>query len=231
MNLRRLHAGVMLLLAAEAGCASAGRLGEYDFRDRPVAVVTIAPPHPDVFTGGDFWVGNRTLAEVFVRVAADIIREEEAERARARLDSAVAEVGVAERMSARVLQQGARQLRGRPVASPHDADFEIELRVRRYGIDAENWDDEARFMIDADVFILDAETGRQIWKAHVDEREEVSSGLLGWVVPDAVGSVVTAEQLASLSVADMKRALESLADYCADRMVDKLRRGLEKARG
>jgi hypothetical protein len=43
--------------------------------------------------------------------------------------------------------------------------------------------------------------------------------------------VVTAEQLASLSVADMKRALEGLADYCADRMMEKLRRGLEKARG
>jgi hypothetical protein len=32
-------------------------------------------------------------------------------------------------------------------------------------------------------------------------------------------------------VADMTRALESLADYCADRMIEKLRRGLEKARG
>ena len=42
---------------------------------------------------------------------------------------------------------------------------------------------------------------------------------------------MTAGQLATLSVADMKRAMESLADYCADRMMDKLQAGLDKARG
>jgi hypothetical protein len=81
------------------------------------------------------------------------------------------------------------------------------------------------------VLLLDSDTGREIWKAGVDEDERVSSSTLGWVLPDAVGGMVTAGQLASLSVADMTRALESLADYCADRMIEKLRRGLEKARG
>lgn len=220
-----------LLVLTTSGCASAGRLGEYDFRDRTVAIVTVAPPHPDVFTEGDFRRGEQSVVEVFVRVAADIVREAEAERARARLDSAVAEVNVAHRMSDRVLEQGARQLRARSVKDVGQGDFEIEVRVKRYGIDAESWDDQARFLIDADVFLLDGESGRQIWKAHVDEHQEMSSGLLGWVLPDAVGSAITAGQLASLSVADMRRALESLADYCADRMIDKLRRGLEKARG
>jgi hypothetical protein len=221
-------AGAALLAPA---CASAGHLAEYDFRERPVAVVTVAPPHPDVFTTGDFWLPDRGLFEAVVRVAADIVREAEAERARARLDSAVAVVDVAGRMSGRVLEQGARQLRGRAVQSVQEADFEIELRVQRYGIQADSWDDQARFVIEAEVLLLDGETGREIWTADVDEREQVSSSTLGWALPDAVGGAVTAGQLASLSVAEMVRALESLADYCADRMVEKLRRGLEKARG
>ena len=107
-DLLRAVATVLVTLAG-VGCASAGRLGEYDFRDRPVAVVTIAPPHPDVFTEGEFWLGRRSLAEAIVRVAGEIIREGEAEHARARLDSAVIQVNVAERMSARVLEQGARR--------------------------------------------------------------------------------------------------------------------------
>jgi hypothetical protein len=218
------------LAVATSACASAGHLAEYDFRDRPVAVVTVAPPHPDVFTGDDFWFAEPGLLEAVVRVAADIVREAEAERARARLDSAVAVVDVAERMSARVLEQGARQLRGQPVGSVQEADFEIELRVQRYGIQADSWDDQARFVIEAEVLLLEGETGREIWSADVDEREQVSSGTLGWALPDAVGGAVTAGQLASLSVAEMARALESLADYCADRMVEKLRRGLDKAR-
>ena len=209
---------------------SAGHLAEYEFVDRPVAVVTVAPPKPDVFTEDDFWLGERSLLEAVVRVAADIAREAQAERARARLDSAVAIVDVSQRMSARVLEQGARQLRGRAVESVQNADFEIELRVQRYGIEADSWDDQAEFVIEAQVLILDSDSGREIWKSDVDESEPVSSSVIGRALPDAVGSAVTAGQLASLSVAEMQRALESLADYCADRMVEKLRRGLEKAR-
>jgi hypothetical protein len=220
-----------LLSAAAGGCASAGRLAEYDFRDRPVAVVTVAPPRPDVFTDDDLWFGGGSLLEVAVRVASDIARDVQAERARARLDSAVAVVDVPARMSARVLEQGARELRGRAVANVQDAEFEIELRVKRYGIEADSWDDQASFTIEADVLILDREDRSQIWKAGVDEREAVSSATLGRALPDVVGGAVTAGQLASLSVAEMARALEALADYCADRMIQKLRSGLEKARG
>jgi hypothetical protein len=222
--------GAALLVALTTGCASAGHLAEYDFRDRSVAVVTIAPAHPDVFTQGDLWLGDRSFAEAVVRVVAGIAREEEAQRARIRLDSAVAVVDVSKRMSARVLDQGARQLRARAVDSVPRSDFEIELRVRRYGIEAHNWDDQARFMIDADVLLLDGESGRVIWKANVDEDTRVSSSLLGWALPGALGGFVTADQLASLSVPEMTRALEGLADFCADRMIEKLRAGLEKAR-
>jgi hypothetical protein len=221
----------ILLLAALGGCASAGRLGEYDFQDRPVAVVTVAPPRPDVFTDDDLWFGGGSLLEVAVRVASDIARDVQAERARARLDSAVAVVDVPARMSARVLDQSARELRGRAVADVQQADFEIELRVKRYGIEADSWDDQANFTIEADVLLLDRSDRSQVWKAGVKEREAVSSGTLGRALPDAVGGAVTAGQLASLSVAEMSRALEALADYCADRMILKLRGGLEKARG
>jgi hypothetical protein len=220
-----------LALLTASGCASAGHLAEYDFRDRAVGVVSVAPPHPEVFTRGDFWFVRPNLVDAGVRVAAEIVREVEAERARARLDSAVVRVDVAQRMSARVLEQGARQLRARPVERVQESDFEIELRVRRYGIEADSWDDQARFVIEAEVLLLDAASGREIWKSKLDEKERVSSGVLGWALPDAVGGAVTAGQLAGLSVAEMERALESLADYCADRMMDSLRRGLEKARG
>lgn len=223
--------GLLPVVLLASGCASAGRLGEYDFRDRSVGVVTVAPPHPEVFTEGDWWIGERSLLEVVVRVASDIARERQADRARARLDSAVAVVNVSERMSARVLEQGARQMRARPVESIQDADFEVELRVRRYGIQADSWDAQARFVIEADVLLLDGDSGREIWRTGVDETQPVSTRTLGWALPDAVGGAVTASQLAGLSVAEMQRAMESLADYCADRMVEKLRAGLDKARG
>ena len=61
-------AGLLVALASAAGCASAGHLADYDFRDRSVAVVTVAPPHPDVFTDEVVDLGGTDLAGALMRI-------------------------------------------------------------------------------------------------------------------------------------------------------------------
>lgn len=214
------------------GCASTGRLGEYDFVDRSVAVVTTAPPHPEVFTGDGLDLEEQGWAGALLRVGTGILKESQARKARARLDSAVHAVDVSTRMADRVLEGGARRMRARPVTSRDEADFELEIRVGRYGIEADDWDSEARFHMEAEVLLVDAVTGRRIWDARVRESEPVSRSVWsGEPGGGAVSDVLTAGALADLDVVEIERALEYLADYCADRVVDRLGRGLDKVRG
>ena len=223
-----------LIALSLASCVHTGRLAEYDFRDRTVAVVTTAPPRPQVFTGDWFQDeegeegGERGFLRTLLRIGSEIVREVEAHEARGRLDEAVLSVDVADRMAGALLDRAAQLLRARPVESVRDSDFEIEVFVDAYGIEADSWDAEAQFFLKAQLFLLDGDTGMEIWRADVDASSPVNPQ--GWDWGATANTVITATALASLSVEEMEIALESLADFSAEHLAGKLREALREVR-
>lgn len=212
-----------------AGCAGTQHLGDYEFRQKTLDVATIAPPYPEVLSSLWVHVDRHNALESLIRAGAAVARQVSAEQARARLDSAAARVDVPQRMGDRLLQGASRQLRTQPVKSPERGDFELEVRIRRYGIEASSWNGSAYYMIDADLAILDGATGRRIWKQDVKAREPVGPRVFG--AGRAVSNVVTAASLSGASVEQMQRALEDLADFAADTFTGKLADALDKVRG
>lgn len=225
-----------LAALALGACVHTGRLAEYDFRDRTVAVVTNTPPRPEVFTGDWFMddgensegEGSGGIIRFLFRLGSEIVREVEAHEARQRLDEATESVDVSDRMAGRLLDQAARLLRARPVESVQGVDFEIEVYVASYGIEADSWDSQAQFFIKAELFLLDGETGHEIWRSDVNANSPVNSRRLDH--GGTANTVITAAALASLSVEEMEIALESLADFSADFLAGKLREALRKVR-
>jgi hypothetical protein len=209
------------------GCASSGRLAEFDFRGAALAVVNIAPPRPQVFTADFFDPGGGWL-ETVVRIGSEMARDAQAERAGEKLAEASEQVDVAGLMAERVLERGAQLLRARPVESVVDADYEIEVRVKEYGIRADSWDSHADFFIQAEVLLLESVTGDRIWKEGVEARDPINPGT--WGAGGSLGNIITAQALGRLSVAEMREALEDLAVYSADAITTKLQEGLDRAR-
>lgn len=226
-----------LTALALGACANTGRLAEYDFRDRTVAVVTTTPPRPEVFTGdwfldeGEDSEGEDSggILRFLFRLGSEIVREVEAHEARQRLDEAAELVDVSDRMAGRLLDQAARLLRARPVESVRDSDFEIEVFVDAYGIEADSWDSRAQFFLKAELLLLDGETGEEIWRTDVDASSPVNSRSGDYGA--TANTAITAAALASLSVEEMALALESLADFSANHLVEKLREALREVRG
>jgi hypothetical protein len=218
---------ILALAWAGAGCASAGRLAEYDFQDRTLAAVTTAPPRPTIETPDATLAppGEGGLLGAVIRAGAELARDYEAWKAGPKLDRAATLADVSGRMSAGVLDRSAAVLRAEPVAGVRDADFEMVVHVTDYGIDFSDWDGAARWFIRAEVTLNDAD-GRRIWRADVDERDDVRGGVQG----GAVGDILTARALAKMSEEEMAGALRGLADYSAERIARKLRDGLAKAR-
>ena len=209
-------------------CANVGHLAEYEFRSRNLAAVTLAPPRPQIFSDGFWSPEGRGWLEQVIEVGTGIARDIKAEEAREKLEEAAETVDVATLLSDRVLDQGARLLRAQPVTTVQEADFEIETRIQQYGIQASSWDAQASFFIDAQVVLLDSGTGQTIWEERVQARDPINPS--NWGTSGALGNVITAQALASLSVEEIQRALSSLADYSAEAVIAKLAEGLDRAR-
>jgi len=231
-TLTPIGATAVATLAAAFFAACGGpkhRLHEYDFRGRSVAVATIAPPHPEVVTDADLDIDRENPLGSLLRVGSELVREAEARRLQARMDSAAAAVDVSGRMGRRILQTAARHLRAEPVEDGRAADFEFEVRVERYGIVAASWTSGAYFDFEGDVLLLDGKTGRIVWETHVRARDPVRTGAFG-SDERAIDNVVTAVALARMSAGEVERAFESLADYAADAVLRKFTEDLDEAR-
>jgi hypothetical protein len=210
-------------------CASGHALHEYDFADRTLTVVSDIPARPEVLSGPVF-VGDYSGDPVrdLLRAGARVAREVEARAVQERLDSAATLVDVGYVLEDNTLDRAARYLGADPVPDEPEADFVLELLVLDYGIDAEAWDAAAHFFIEADAALLEAASGREIWRAEIGARDPIGPAIFG--TRSGVRDIVTAAMLADLSAEEAAAALESLADFSARVITDRLRDDLREAR-
>jgi hypothetical protein len=222
----RLACAALVALSLSA-CASAGRLAEYDFRGRSLAVVSSVPPHPEVVIEDLPDPRERSWWQALIRAGSEVVRDQQAERVGEKLEAAKQTVDVSGLMADDVLARAARLLRATPVASVEEADFEIEVQVGSYGIKASTWDSNADFFIRAEVLLLDSQTGRRIWQEEVDASDPID--VSRWGAGGPLGNLLTARALADLSVSEVERALRGLAAYSAGKLAEKLEAGMERA--
>jgi hypothetical protein len=220
---------VAVVVVVGPGCRGTGRLAEYDFRDRTLAIAWVDAPEARVLTGPYFLEHPENPVHLLISAGAAIAKEVEASKARQRLDSATALVDLQGRMGERTLERAARYLRARPIEAADQADFILEVRLRRWGIDAKEWSAAAHFFVDAEVHILDGKTGREVWDTHVRSRDPIAPSIFG--PGHVVRTVVTAAALANQSVDEIARAMERLADYSSDHITEHLRDALDRVRG
>ena len=220
---------LVLLPVASIACAHGNRLADFDYRDRTISVVSDLPRRPEVLSG-PYFLGERSGDPLrdLLRVGARIVREAEAIAVQERLDSAAALIDVGYVLEENAHERTARYLGAEAVSADADADYVLEITVGEYGIDAEAWDAAAQFYIVADAALLDEDTGTEIWRAEIGARDPIGPAVFGG--PSAVRDIVTAATIADLSVQEIVDMLESLADFSARVITDRLRDDLREAR-
>jgi hypothetical protein len=226
-NKARALAGVCAIATILPACGGGHHLAEYPFASRTLAVVYIAPPSPELLTSYYDLGNSQSAIEAVVRAGADVAREREGRRAYARLDSAAARIDIPKVLAQRTLERASRYLGTRPVTDESQADYLLEVRMERFGINAKA--DEASYLFTfAEAVLLDRRTGREIWNVNIHGRDRLtpyvqSSG----PIP---GSVIAAGTLGSVSVADFQGALNELMDYSSNLITNELRSALRDVR-
>jgi len=214
----------LLLLSA----CSSNKLAYYELGEASIAARTFMPPRANVFTDLNLDIDPDHLIRSAIRIGTAVAREVEAEKARARLDSAMAMVDVPSLIEEEVLLQSAEMLNYRPVNEIHSADFVFNVDMKRYGIDARSWNAGTYFMITARIELIDNATHRRIWKGRVEAREPLSPGFFG--LGSTVENVLDAIALSELSVEEMAAGLTYLANFSAGLIAEKLYRDFIRSR-
>ena len=218
---------VLPILALPA-CAGHHHLGEYDFAQRSMAVVVVAPPAPSLLTGGYDVRADDPVGSV-LRAGTVAAKDVEARRAHARLDSATAIVGATGDLAQRTLERTSRYLGTRPVQGANDADFLLEVRMKSFGLDARG-QSSARLYTNAEAVLLDRRTGREIWNCAVHGTDRLTPRVRGAANVPGAGAIITASSLATMSVADFQDALQQLAELSSNVVTDELRSALRDVR-
>ncbi len=226
-NRARALAGVCSIVATLAACGGGHHLAEYPFASRTLGVVYIAPPSPELLTSYYDLGNSRNPIEAVVRAGADVAREREGRRAYARLDSATARIDIPAVLAKRTLERASRYLGTRPVTDETQADYLMEVRMERFGINAKA--DEAAYLFTyAEAVLLDRRTGREIWNVKIHGRDRLTPYVQS--SSPIPGSVITASTLGSVSVADFQAALNQLMDYSSNLITNELRSALRDVR-
>jgi hypothetical protein len=223
----RVIPSVVALTLFAGGCGGGHHLAEYPFSSRTLAVVYIAPPSPELLTSYYDLTNSQNPIEAVVRAGADVARERQGRRASARLDSATARIDIPAVLAQRTLERASRYLGTRPVKDEQQADYLMEVRMERFGINAK--EDEAAYLFTfAEAVLLDRRTGREIWNVNIHGRDRLTPYVQsGSPIP---GSVITASTLGSVTVADFQGALNQLMDYSSNLITDELRSALRDVR-
>jgi hypothetical protein len=219
--------GVGALVASLASCGGGHHLAEYPFTSRTLAVVYIAPPAPELLTSYYDLSNSQNPVEAVVRAGADVAREKEGRRANARLDSASARIDIPAVLAQRTLQRASRYLGTRPITDENQADYLMEVRMERFGINAKA--DEAAYLFTyAEAVLLDRRTGREIWNVNIHGRDRLTPYVQSnSPIP---GPVIAAGTLGSVSVAQFQGALNQLMDLSSNLITDELRAALRDVR-
>jgi hypothetical protein len=223
--IRRLLLGGLLLVVA--GCGRKHYLGEYQFAGKSLALSFVDPPSPELLTGFyDLRPSTNPITNV-MRAGGGVAKEIEARKASARLDSATRRVDIPARLAQRTLERTALYLGARPVQSVNDADFVIEINMRRFGIDARS-SHAAYLYTRAEAVLLDRRTGREIWSVDIHGNDRLTPWVFG--TRSVPSSIFTAATIHNVTVSDFQEALEQLVTSSSNAITYQLRDKLRDVR-
>ncbi len=228
---------IIILLASLFACSNAyKKLIPYTFRDKSIAAVVSGTPWGNVQTNSYFTISPTSgksdgdkLLNTIVNIGTTVINSIEANKAQAKLDSAIKKVNVAEIIKTETLQQSSTLLHFNPIDDTKSADFLFSITINNYGISANSWASSVNFQMDVTLNIYDNATSALIWKTGVNESRPVSSSFF-LTGSTAAGNVLTALQMSQLTADQMAAGFQNMAQYTAHELAIKLQKDYAKSR-
>ena len=221
------QSALLAFAALLSACGGKHYLAQYEFSEKTLALAYIDPPSPELLHGWLHVDADDNPVQAVVRAGAGVAKEVQARRAKSRLDSAATMVDVPARLAERTLERASRYLGTQSTDDRRQADFILEIHMRRFGLDARS-NSAAYLFTRAEAVLIDRRTGREIWSEEVHGQERMTAYAIG--TQSVPSSIFTAATLHTVSVQDFQQALDQLTTYTSNLITSELRDKLRDVR-
>lgn len=217
----------LFLSALLIQCGGVNRLREYDLHNRSAVSIMAPAPRAQVFADFYHWDDGSDIVSTAINLGASIAKGVEAHKAQQRLDRAMEQVDIPERIRVETFDRCLDYLDMVPASEKRDADFVFMMKIKKYGIEAESWFSRVEFKIEVEVRLIDNTARREVWVKTIKEDEPVTHRVFG--LGGSANNVITAVALSELSEEEMAAGFENLAEYAAGRIAEKIHKDYLKA--
>ena len=217
---------VILLLAS---CATINRFDRYVFEDASLRTEMRVPPPPTLNIGYSTAVDSGDPIGTVLRVGTTMIKTSEAVKAEPLMREALRSVDVPAIVLKETSQACASVLNARPVDSGQKADYLLDLDIYEYGIEAPSWSSSVSLHLGMTAIMYHNRSGEIVWRRkHITVDIPASPQMFG--LGSAMGDIVSAAVLSSLTVDQLEEGFRRLALDSARRVTRILEDDLYRAR-
>lgn len=225
----KIVSGVLMAAALGlAGCASANRLGDYDFRGATLSTEMRIPPKPRLDI--DFYVNIDPGNAVFsgLSILTNLAKANQASRAETAMRDALAFVDVPEIIRQETGHACSSVLETMDNDSPFSSDFRLVLDIHDWGINARSYGSSASLHMRLTASLYRTASSELLWSRTVTVDQAATPSMFG--LGQIVGDMVTAGALAEMTPSDLAAGFTELARTTARSIVRRLERDLDAAR-
>lgn len=211
-----------------SGCSTINHLEEYDIRGSDIAMDMMIPPQPTVNVDyGNVNFGSDPLLAM-VQLGTNIVKAGEAEKAEAKLRSALDGLYIPEYAAELTFDRIVKMLDSKMIYDLDKADLILEIDIEEYGIEAYSFTGDVSMVFSMTARFYHPADNRVIWQRRSKVERQVTPGFFAF--DEFVGNVVSIASLANLKEDQLAKGFQALTHEIMEETINDLRKDLRKAR-
>jgi ABC-type uncharacterized transport system auxiliary subunit len=219
---------LVLLLAAAAGCTTVNKFDSYRVEGATVSVSMRKPPEPTLDVSYNITLDPRDQLRTALSVGTTILKAYEASEIEPLMIRALSVVDVPGIIETEAYSACLAALDARSDDRRFEADYLLDLDIRKYGIDADSPWGAVSLSVRLTARLFHNGSGELVWRRDFSVRKQASPDMFGF--GEIAGNIVSAAALANLSDQDLAKGFEQLADFTARSFARTLEDDLYEAR-
>ena len=211
-----------------SSCSTINHLKDYDIRGSRIAMDMMIPPQPTVRVDYGNVNFNEDQLLALVQLGTNIIKAGEAEKAEAKLRSALDGLYIPEYAAELTFDRIVKMLDGTMVDDIDKSNLILEIDIQEYGIEAHSFTGDVSMVFAMTSRFYHPADNKVIWQRRTSVTRQITPGFFAF--DELIGNVVSIASLSNLKEEQLAEGFQALTHEIMEETINDLRKDLRKSR-